>query len=100
MACNGGSVTMKITPFLLILGSFVLTQAAETNNYDAPFAPLAPIIDGKADSTWDLAPWDSINHTWLGGAIPDVADFRAPLIIHFWSNRLRLFAIVRQTQSA
>jgi hypothetical protein len=81
---------MKILPTLLVLSAVAFSQALGSNNYDAPQATVAPVIDGTMDSPWSMAPWDSINHTWLGGTVPNAADFSGRYKILWDSNRIYL----------
>lgn len=51
------------------------TSSFDRNNYNAPRATTAPVIDGQADAIWDTAPWAPIDVFWFGSQNPTAQDF-------------------------
>ncbi|MEM7081652.1 MAG: CBM9 family sugar-binding protein [Pseudomonadota bacterium] len=42
------------------------THAPGRTTYHAPAARSAPTIDGRTDAVWSSAPWQALEHRWLG----------------------------------
>jgi len=78
---------MVTSPSLSILGSALiafcggfasLAEAQETNRYAAPFADIAPVVDGVVDPAWSNAPWDTLAYNYLAGtSMPGPTDLFA-----------------------
>lgn len=54
------------------------TLLMSSNNYDAPKAQVAPIIDGQIDAVWADAPWMEMNVAWIFESLTrpsSLADF-------------------------
>jgi hypothetical protein len=64
---------MSKTP--LLAGLVAISASFASIAYEAPYAPITPIIDGQAtDSAWSSAPWKSIDQLTLGTQ-PSADDF-------------------------
>ncbi|MCB9496588.1 MAG: CBM9 family sugar-binding protein [Fibrobacteria bacterium] len=59
------------------------------NSYVAAPCSQPPVIDGKIDSIWNSAVWDSIRYTWIGPAVP-ASDFSGRYKVLWSTDRLHL----------
>jgi hypothetical protein len=57
------------------LSSSSSSSSSDRNNYNAPRATTAPVIDGVIDAVWNSAPWAPIDVFWLGSQHPTPQDF-------------------------
>lgn len=63
---------------LAFLATPSMVHAQETNRYAAPFAAVAPVIDGTMDPAWGAAVWDTLSYNYLAGtSMPTAADLSA-----------------------
>lgn len=80
---------------LLIITSLLLSFvgfAGNGNNYKAPRAQVAPVIDGNAnDACWASATWYDVNYLWLG-VQPTPADFTGKFKVSWDANKLYILA--------
>ena len=68
------------------------THDQDRSVYSAPYAKVAPIVDGKADeSVWELAQWQQLNQRWLG---PEYTkeDFQGKYKVVWTESKLYLMA--------
>lgn len=71
-------------------------SADKNNRYEAPHAKVAPVIDGKVDSSWSKAPWDSIPYNYLTGtAAPTSDDFSGRYKVLWDSSKVYLLIEIR-----
>lgn len=69
--------------------------AQETNRYRAPFASVAPVLDGLVDPAWAAAPWDSLPYNYLPGtAMPSPSDLSARYKVLWTADALHLLVEV------
>lgn len=87
---------MKTLIHLFMASSFLFAE--ENNQYTAAFAAKAPVIDGTAESTWDLASWDSIPYTYLGDTPPLASDFAGRYKVLWDANFLYILAEIVDDQ--
>ncbi|MCL2185371.1 MAG: CBM9 family sugar-binding protein [Treponema sp.] len=75
-------------------------------DYEAPFADMAPVIDGKGDDeAWEKAEWRPINQVWLGGGNasssnltpPSAADYSGRFKIVWTEDRLYYLVEIKDT---
>lgn len=79
----------------ILLGSATPSEAQETNRYRAPFAEVAPILDGIADPVWASAPWDSLPYNYLPGTpMPSASDLSARYKVLWTAEALHLLVEV------
>lgn len=83
-----------IKHILLLSGLFIslFSFAGNGNNYKAPRAQVAPVIDGNGnDVCWAAATWYDVNNLWLG-VQPSAADFTGRFKVTWDANKLYVIA--------
>ena len=83
-----------IKPLLILLSLFIsiISFAGNGNNYQAPRAQVAPVIDGNgSDACWAAATWYDVNNLWLG-VQPSAADFTGRFKVSWDANKLYVIA--------
>lgn len=70
-----GYSIFELQVFGLGNGSSSSSTSSDRNNYNAPRATTAPVIDGVIDPIWSSAPWAPIDVFWLGSQHPTPQDF-------------------------
>ncbi|HTF82377.1 MAG TPA: sugar-binding protein, partial [Cytophagales bacterium] len=80
---------IKILRSMLILWVSAVTLChAQSGDYQAPKASVAPTIDGVGnDACWALANWYTIDQVWLGAA-PTAADFTGKFKVTWDANKI------------
>lgn len=76
------------TSFILTAFTFLYSLCFAQNQYQAPKASIAPVIDGAgSDACWTNAPWYNVDQLWLG-VQPSASDFSERFKVSWDANKL------------